>query len=171
MKFTAEQVLAILAPATYPMTTSEILEACREAADEPRFGGKAQEVRPALDELVAAGMVVTAREPSWQQQTGFEAKGSNMYQYIARPSDGRTSWWMTKARADDFAVELSRRIEALAEAKQQARDLMALLHGSRVKVELWERDGKITFELEGNRSHMTQLIVALEAAQEAKDAV
>jgi hypothetical protein len=162
LRFTAEQVLAVLELATYPMTTSEVLEACREAADQPRFGGKADEVRPALDELVAAGIAVTARERN---------SARNMYQYIARPSDGRTSWWMTKARADDFALELSRRMEALAEAKEQAMDLMALLRGSRVKVELWERDGKITFELEGNQSHMTKLITVLEKAEEARDAL
>lgn len=161
-KFTTDQVLAVLTPAGWPMTTAAVKEACREKLDLDRYGGSTGDARAALEALVGQGLVVKAR----RNQRIERGAAANPYRFIAQPGYGNEWFWMTKANADAYKVALAAR-EAADTALQARGKRLAELLGIR------ERDvdtqaylgGQTAVGLKASAEHLERIIAALEAAQ------
>jgi hypothetical protein len=59
VKFTDKEVLRVFATADRPLSTVEVAQACRRAAEAPERAAESKEVRYALDQLAARGVVVS----------------------------------------------------------------------------------------------------------------
>lgn len=154
-KYTEEQVLAVLEPATEPMSTADVLRWCRENAGLQPYGpgsGKNTEVREALDALVAAGTVVSAK-----CIYSYRDKGANPYQFIAARS-GRIGelMWMTKVRVDEYGERLAQRRRDYEASVELATAVRSALPNAEVTI--YENG---TFKIEGNVGNLREIARSL----------
>jgi hypothetical protein len=144
VKFTKDQVRALMAEQTRPLTTAEVARAAvNKYVSGPTFASTFAEprtVRAALDELVADGEIVSYRKPAYSYRPEPDP---NPYSFLARTT-GRDVWWMDKTRAGEFRDRLvdtvARHVALTAAATRLARfagvpaDDVANTFRSRVKI-------------------------------------
>lgn len=120
MKFTRDQVLETVNKIGRPCTTSDIGEAARVANGQERYRTQAGsgDVSPALAELVADGLLVTAKRPP-RGRYGTPEPEPSPHDYLVPPTDRRERWYATPEQAAAFRALLERtttqneRLEAL----------------------------------------------------------
>lgn len=99
MKFTADEIRAVMRDQTYPLTTKDVASAAARRYGRGEGYGDPKEVRAALDELLVAGTVISARRAASNEDTNPE------HGYLIRYS-GRDVWWMDTARAVEFKAAM-----------------------------------------------------------------
>lgn len=165
MKFNKDQVLAVLKEQDRPLTTAEVLQECRDSVDLPRYGGgtghNVNNVRPALDELVVDGLVVSAKYvASYDHKPGH---GDGPYQFMAQRGDSRSFYWMAKERADEYKVKLDRAEELHNEYGAKAKKLAELLPGSvRYEIGVEPHAGAVFVRLDGSGDTLDALLAAMQ---------
>jgi hypothetical protein len=166
MKYTAEQVLAVLVDAAAPLPTADVSLACRLrfGAPDGTVGrvswGEPREVRDALNELAEAGKVVSAKRGE---------DGSNAHlAYV--PTEKTARYWATVELADRWRKVLDARAAAFTAAYRDGELLPAVWaaaggpRGLRARVEQDPRTGLIDVRITGSDEHLAYLSMLLREA-------
>jgi hypothetical protein len=98
VRFTADEIRAVMADQTYPLKTTEIAALASGRYGKGAADGDPKEVRDALDELHAAGAVVNARRKRYSDRIE--------HGYLVRYSN-RDMWWMDTIRAAEFRAAMA----------------------------------------------------------------
>jgi hypothetical protein len=105
VKFTKDQVRALMAEQTQPLTTAGVARAATDKYDGHSLSfAEPRTVRASLDGLVADGEIVNYRKPAYSYRQEGEPD-PNPYAFLARTT-GRDVWWMDKTRAAEFRDRL-----------------------------------------------------------------
>lgn len=167
MKFTADQVLAVLGKVRFPMSTSDIREDCNLNAGRHRFDGSNTDVRRALDELLDSGVVVCAKPLSFSARLADrKAAEANPYQFIAsQAQDDRILMWMTRANADVFKQARTQRVADADAAQAKIDEIHRLLggkdHASHAGAAASTYTRRVNFSLDGDGTALATIAAAL----------
>ncbi len=141
LRFSPEQVLTAVkaaGPFAAPMTTKQIAEATRTAAGIPPQKGEGgrwyADVSRSLNDLVAAGKLVTSRAKRWGSTRA--AAGDERHQYLVPPDNRIERFYATPEQA----AEWKRKIDAIEDASRAAAVVAAEIGRT------WNADVAVTRE-------------------------